>query len=64
VVWYRANKICGVAMLISGVAWLLAGELLPRWVDSQTRAFRLTSLLGGAFVLIGLLVSLWLTYRK
>ena len=63
-VWYRANKICGIAMVIGGAAWLLAGQLLPHLVDSPARAFRLTSLLGAAFVLAGCLASFWLTYRK
>ena len=63
-VWYRANKICGVALTIAGAAWLLAGLMLPRIVDSRERAFHLTGLAGGAFVLVAGLVSFLLTYRK
>jgi uncharacterized membrane protein len=64
VVWYRANRICGVALTIAGTAWLLAGIVLPRFIGSPGRAFHLTALAGGAFVAAGCVVSLWLTYRK
>jgi hypothetical protein len=63
-VWYRANKICGVALTTAGTAWLLAGLILPRIVDSREHAFRLTGLAGGAFVLVAGLISFQLTYRK
>jgi uncharacterized membrane protein len=64
VVWYRANKICGVALTIAGCAWLLTGVILPRVVDSRERALHLTGLAGGAFVLLAGLISFRLTYRK
>jgi hypothetical protein len=63
-VWYRANKISGVALAIGGAVWLLLGQVLPHVMDSRQAAFRLTSLLGTGALLASCAVSFWLTYRK
>jgi SdpI/YfhL protein family len=62
--WYRANKISGIALVLAGAFWLLAGQILGRVMDSQRAVLRLTSLLGAGALMAGCLVSVWLTYRK
>jgi uncharacterized membrane protein len=63
-VWYRANRIAGIALAVSGVFWVLMGLILPRVMDSEQAAIRLTGLLGAAGILVGLLVSAWLVYSR
>ena len=62
-VWYRANKISGIALLVGGVVWLILGQLLPKVMDSTRSAYRLVGWIGAGSVLVGCIVSYWLTYR-
>jgi uncharacterized membrane protein len=63
-VWYRANKISGIALLIAGVFWLVIGYAAPAWRGETARAFLWVQLLGVAALGVALAVSAWLTYRK
>lgn len=61
-VWYRANRISGVALLLGGVFWLLVGQILPRRMNSERAAFQWVSLLGTMALLAACVVSAWLIY--
>jgi uncharacterized membrane protein len=63
-VWYRANKISGIALVLAGVFWLAIGWVLPVWMGATARAYRLVQVLGLASLGVALVVSTWLTYRK
>jgi uncharacterized membrane protein len=63
-VWYRANKISGIALVIAGMFWLVMGYALPAWMGATAHAFRWVQLLGLAALGVALAVSTWLTYRK
>ncbi len=63
-VWYRANKISGIALLIAGVVWLIMGFAVPAWMGRTAQAFRLVQFLGLGALGGALALSAWLTYRK
>jgi len=63
-VWFRANKILGVALLIAGFVWLCLGMLLPAVMASLQSAINLARLFGMGSVILALAASLWLTYKK
>jgi uncharacterized membrane protein len=63
-IWYRANRICGIAFLLGGVFWLLLALLLPSLMSSSRSADRMVVFLGSMSLIVGCLVSLWLTYRR
>jgi hypothetical protein len=63
-IWYRANKISGVALLAGGVFWLLLGQILPNVMDSSQSAYRLVGLFGASSLIGGCAVTYWLTYKK
>jgi hypothetical protein len=63
-VWYRANKISGIALLLAGLVWLILGGVLPQVLTPQQRPYRLVGMLGTASLAIAMAVSFWLTYRK
>ena len=54
-VWYRANKISGIAVLVAGVVWLILGFVLPN--------VRLVVWVGSAVLIVAIAVSSWLAYR-
>jgi hypothetical protein len=55
-VWYRANKISGIAIAAAGVAWLIVGVIIPD--------VRLVVWIGSACLIVAIAVSSWLTYSK
>ena len=63
-VWYRANKIYGIALLVAGVAWLALGLILSHVMASPRTAQRALVWFGTASILLAVAVSSWLTYRK
>ncbi len=63
-VWYRANKISGIALVISGVFWLAIGWALPVWMGATAQTYRLVQIFGLSSLGVALAVSTWLTYRK
>jgi uncharacterized membrane protein len=63
-VWFRANKISGIALLIAGLVWLCIGILLPIVMPSMQSAVKIVRLLGLASVIIALGASFWLTYKR
>lgn len=63
-IWYYANKVCGLALLAAGIAWLILRLALPALMSDQRSAYRLAVWLGAALTLGGCAVSYWLTYRK
>jgi uncharacterized membrane protein len=63
-VWYRANKVSGIALLLAGMFWLAGGWLLPMWMGATVQAYRLVQILGLAWLGLALAVSAWLTYRR
>ena len=63
-VWFRANKISGVALLIAGLVWLCLGILLPIVMASMQSAVNIARLLGLASVIIALGASFSLTSKK
>jgi uncharacterized membrane protein len=63
-VWYRANKISSIAMLIAGLFWLAAAIVLPATMASSQSPLLLVRLLGPVSIVIALAVSFWLIYKK
>jgi uncharacterized membrane protein len=63
-VWYRANKIGGIAMLAAGIFWLALELLLPNIIPPTQRSYAVVHWFGIGLVMIALLVSTWLIYRK
>jgi uncharacterized membrane protein len=63
-VWFRANKISGVALLIAGFVWLCLGMLLPAVMASMQSAVKLARLFGLGSVTLAVAASFWLTYKK
>ena len=63
-VWFRANRISGVAFLIAGIVWLGLGMLLPTVMASMQSALKLIRLVGPGSVMIALGASFWFIYKK
>ena len=63
-VWFRANQIAGVALVIAGGIWVCLGLILPAVMVSFPSAVVTVRLLGMGLLAIALAVSFWLTYRK
>jgi hypothetical protein len=57
-IWYRANKIGGIAVLTSGLFWLAIGWLLPAWMGPTADAYTLVQVLGMVSLLIAIVVSM------
>jgi uncharacterized membrane protein len=63
-VWYRANKMCGIALLVAGILWLALALVLPNTVTSTQLADRLVRWFGIGSLTLALLISTWLIYRR
>jgi uncharacterized membrane protein len=63
-VWYRANKIAGIALLLAGVFWLAGGLILPRVMEDGVSAIRLVQRFGVGGLIISVALSFWLVYKK
>ena len=63
-IWYYANKISGIALLLGGIFWLLVGRILLAEMLDERSAIRLTNFLGAAALIAGCVVSYLLTRRK
>jgi uncharacterized membrane protein len=63
-VWYRANKICGVALLIAGIFWLALAVVLPKIITPTWVAYGVAQSFGIGSLAVALLVSTWLIYRR
>ena len=63
-VWYRANRIAGIALCIAGCAWAGAAVLLPAIVSSQEDARAMARTFGYVALLMAVAVSFWLVYRR
>ena len=62
-VWYRANRIAGVTLLLAGMFWLTLAVALPQVMVSQQEAIRLARNYGLAGLAVSIAISFWLTYR-
>ena len=62
-VWYRANRISGLALLAAGLFWLALGIVLPLLMPSL-QAAQLVTWYGLASLGVAVAVSFWLTYRN
>lgn len=62
-VWYRANKIAGIALAVAGSLWLVFASLLPLIVTPRTEALRLVQWYGIASVAGAVVISFWMVYR-
>lgn len=62
IIWYRANRISGLALLAAGLFWLALGIVLPLLMPSQNAA-QLVTWYGLASLGVAVAVSFWLTYR-
>ena len=62
-VWYRANQIAGITLLVTGVFWLGLSIVLPHVMSSPQEAARLVNWYGMAALALGVATSFWLTYR-
>jgi uncharacterized membrane protein len=63
-VWYRANKICGIALFVSGILWLVLAVVLPNIIAPAESAYRIVHGVGIGALAVALLVSTWLIYRR
>jgi uncharacterized membrane protein len=63
-VWYRANKISGIALLAAGIFWLGLGIVLPNIISSAQLAYRLVRWLGIGSLIVAIIVSACLTYKS
>ena len=63
-VWYRANKISGIALIVAGIFWLIVGLTLPSVMGSAQAADRAITGLGLGAILTAVALSFWLTYKK
>lgn len=61
-VWYPANRVAGIAMLIAGLVWLAAGIVLPRMVDAG-RVIPLTITIGLSAIALSVIVAVIYTSR-
>src|SRR5262245_45515649 len=55
-VWYRANRISGIAMVLAGLVWMILGMVLP--------SVRLVVWIGSACLIVAVAISSWLTYSE
>ena len=62
-VWYRANRIAGLALLAAGLFWLALGIGVPLLIPSRQEAAQLVKWYGLASLAAAVGVSFWLTYR-
>jgi uncharacterized membrane protein len=62
-VWYRANRIAGITLLVAGVFWLGLSIILPQVMVSQHEATRLVRNYGLSSLALSVAISFWLTYR-
>jgi uncharacterized membrane protein len=62
-VWFRANKIAGITLLVAGIFWLGLSIWLPRVMTSQQEAASLVNWYGLTALGLSVAVSFWLTYR-
>jgi hypothetical protein len=63
-VWYRANKICGIALLAAGMFWLCLALVLPNIISPTQRAHHLVQGFGIGSLIVALIVTTWLIYRR
>lgn len=63
-IWYYGNKITGIALLVTGIFWLVASRMLLNAMHDNRHAYRLVAWIGSASLVGGCVLSYWLTYRK
>ena len=63
-VWYRANRISGIALLTAGIVWLGLAFVVPATITPPNVAFRYVVWGGLAGVTAAVAVSFWLVYRR
>jgi uncharacterized membrane protein len=63
-VWYRANRICGIALFMAGILWLALTLVVPHVINPPQTAYRFVQGFGIASLAVALIVSTWLIYRK
>jgi uncharacterized membrane protein len=56
-VWYPANRVAGIALLLAGFAWLVAVLVLPGMTDSIEQARRYAVFVGMGSLGVAFLVS-------
>jgi uncharacterized membrane protein len=63
-VWYYANRISGIALLLAGIFWLVLSHILPNLMEDRRYAYKLVSLLGAASIVVGCSISYWLAHTR
>jgi uncharacterized membrane protein len=63
-VWYYANRVSGIALLLAGIVWLALSRILPSMMQDRRFAYRLVSLFGAASIVVGCAISYWLAYSR
>lgn len=63
-VWYYANRVCGIALLGAGFAWLVLGFVLPVLVAPPGLAYQYVFWSGLGCLGIALVASFWLVYKR
>jgi uncharacterized membrane protein len=63
-VWYRANRISGIAAVIAGIIWLALVLLLPKFLADGRDPLQWAGWLGFTSLMLSVAVSFWLVYRR
>jgi uncharacterized membrane protein len=63
-VWYRANRISGIALVVSGAMWIALVLLLPKFLLGDQDPLHWAGWLAFGSLLLAVAVSLWLVYRR
>jgi uncharacterized membrane protein len=63
-VWYRANRVSGIALVVSGVIWIALVLLLPRFLLDDQDPLYWAGRLGFGSLLVAVAVASWLVYRR
>jgi uncharacterized membrane protein len=63
IVWRRANRIGGIALLVAGLFWLSLVLVLPAKMASSAEAFAAALSLGRIALVLAVAIAFFLVYR-
>lgn len=63
-VWYHANRVAGLALLGTGLAWFVLGLVLPSVIVPPEVAYRYVLWIGLGCLGVAVVASFWLVYKR